>query len=59
MAAFSSFAAFVHMGGHGAFVWSAYGIALTVMIWLVASPWRRHRHLLQELRRRRQRDAEQ
>lgn len=58
MVAFSSFAEFVHMGGHAAFVWSAYGMALTVMIGLVAGPWRRHRQLLQELRRLHQRDTE-
>lgn len=59
MTAFSSFTAFIHMGGHGAFVWSAYGIALTVMIWLVAGPWWRHRQLLRELGGLRQQGTEQ
>lgn len=39
----NSFADFVHMGGYGLFVWSAYGATLAVML---AEPWlaaRRHR----------------
>ncbi|NJN50606.1 MAG: heme exporter protein CcmD [Gammaproteobacteria bacterium] len=28
---FDSFASFVHMGGHGLYVWSAYGIGVIVL----------------------------
>lgn len=30
---FESFEALLAMGGHGSYVWSAYGIAITVLLW--------------------------
>ena len=30
---FESFEAFLAMGGQGAYVWSAYGIAIAVLLW--------------------------
>ncbi|WP_036860677.1 heme exporter protein CcmD [Porticoccus hydrocarbonoclasticus] len=35
---FDSFQHFLQMDGHGAYVWSAYLIAILVMVWLVVSP---------------------
>lgn len=35
---FDSVSAFIHMGGHGTFVWSAYGFALAVFVYNVAAP---------------------
>lgn len=46
------------MGGHGPYVWSAYGISLLVMAWLVFAPLRRQRALLVELRERQGREAQ-
>ena len=49
---FSSFAEFLDMGGYGFNVWSVYGIFVvfvTLNLWL---PLRRHRRILQQLRRR-------
>lgn len=39
------------MGGHGPYVWSAYGVALVVLVWLVAQPLRRHAAILKSVRR--------
>ena len=33
---------FLRMGGQGAYVWSAYGVTLAVLLWNVW--WARHRH---------------
>jgi len=41
-----------NMSGHGAYVWTAYGIVLLVMVLLVREPLRRHRRLLERVRRR-------
>ena len=49
---FDSFGDFLAMGKHALFVWSAYGICLTVLIINVASPlMARRRYLQQEARR--------
>jgi len=45
-----SVAAALTMGGHGPFVWGAYGIALTVIALLLALPLNRKRRLIAELR---------
>lgn len=31
------------MAGHGGYVWTAYGIALVIGLWLVLHPWYRQR----------------
>lgn len=49
---FDNFAEFARMAGHGAFVWSAYAIALVVMAGLVACPLGRHRRLLKAIAQR-------
>ncbi|WP_296259215.1 MULTISPECIES: heme exporter protein CcmD [unclassified Pseudomonas] len=49
---FDSFSDFLAMGKHGLFVWSAYGICLSVLAINVASPLlARRRYLQQEARR--------
>ncbi|MDH0745348.1 heme exporter protein CcmD [Pseudomonas sp. GD03842] len=49
---FDSFSAFLAMGKHGLFVWSAYGICFTVLAINIVSPWlARRRYLQQEARR--------
>jgi heme exporter protein D len=49
---FGSFGEFLTMGKHGLFVWSAYGICLSVLLINVASPiLARRRYLQQEARR--------
>ena len=35
---FDSVAAFVAMGGHGPYIWAAYGVGLFAMTWLVVRP---------------------
>ena len=38
------------MGGHGPYVWSAYGVAALVLVWLVVAPLRRCAALLGSVR---------
>jgi heme exporter protein D len=38
------------MDGHGAFVWSAYGLTIAVVIYLLLAPGRRQRKILRNLR---------
>lgn len=40
------------MGGHGPFVWTAYGISLLVLVGICAAPLLRMRGVLRRLRRR-------
>lgn len=55
---FESFSDFLAMGRHGLFVWSAYGIALLVLIVNVALPvMARRRYLQQEARRLRRENS--
>ncbi len=49
---FENFDAFLAMGGHGPYVWGAYGLSLAIMAWLALAPLRRQRVLLTELRQR-------
>ena len=55
---FESLSAFMHMGGHGAFVWSAYSIALIVFGYNVVAPIRHRTSMLREVRRRLDREAQ-
>ena len=36
------------MGGHGSYVWSAYALALGVVIFIIVGPLRRRRRFLAE-----------
>ena len=42
---------FIHMGGYGAYVWSAYGLTALVLLWNALIPLRRRREVLDRLRR--------
>jgi heme exporter protein D len=53
---FESIQEFIQMGGHGPYVWSAYVISLSVLIWLIVSPLRRKAKLLKDIAREQQRD---
>lgn len=48
---FHGVAEFLAMGGHGPYVWSAYGVALVVLVWLVVQPLRRRAAILKSVRR--------
>lgn len=45
---FDSFAAFLAMGHHGPYVWSAWGLTAAIVLWNVVQPWRQRRRLLRE-----------
>ena len=47
---------FLGMGGHGPYVWSAYGVTLAVMVY---NAWAAYRHQANALARLQQTDAEQ
>ncbi|MCQ4314808.1 heme exporter protein CcmD [Stutzerimonas zhaodongensis] len=54
---FSSFSEFIAMGNHGLYVWTSYGISLTVLVLNVALPlMARRRYLQDEARRMRRED---
>lgn len=46
---FESLGAALAMGGHGPFVWAAYGITLAVLAAMLVLPARRERRLRREL----------
>jgi heme exporter protein D len=56
---FASFAEFLAMGNHGAYVWSAYGISLAVLALNVALPILARRRYLQDEARRLRREKQQ
>ncbi len=53
---FESVNDFIHMGGHGYYVWSAYFISLSALTWLVMSPLIRRRKFIQEMGHQRRRE---
>ncbi len=57
--AFESVTAFVQMGHHGAFVWSAWGISLLCMLVLTWSSIQRRRQFFRQEAARLQRQAVQ
>jgi heme exporter protein D len=48
---FHSFSAFIDMGGHGEFVWSAYGIALVIIVFNFVRPIMLKKRNLAQLRK--------
>lgn len=46
---------FLSMGGYGAYVWTAYGIALAIVVWNLWVPHRARRTALRAARLRRER----
>lgn len=59
MIAFASFAEFLAMGGHGADVWSGYGLCVVLLALNVMLPFLAHRRYLNTLARSRRREASQ
>jgi heme exporter protein D len=47
---FKTIAELVFMNGHGAYVWSAYGIGFAVLLALVWRPLARHAALCEEIK---------
>tara|TARA_R110000787_G_scaffold38998_14_gene97903 strand:- start:5921 stop:6103 length:183 start_codon:yes stop_codon:yes gene_type:complete len=56
---FETMLEFLAMGGHGAYVWSAYAISIVVLIALVVAPLRRRSKFLAANDRRRGQGGEQ
>ena len=54
---FESFSALLHMGGHGQFVWSAYGIAMLVLVYNVVQPIRMRRKIVELNKQRMDREG--
>jgi len=57
MIAFGSFADFLAMRGHGAYVWSAYGLCFALLALNVGLPLLGRRRYLIDLARRRRREV--
>ncbi|MEY2864401.1 MAG: hypothetical protein RLY58_2108 [Pseudomonadota bacterium] len=55
--AFDSFSAFVAMGHHGAYVWSAWGLTLLCVLALIVDARARRRRFIQETAARLRRAA--
>ena len=53
---FNSFADFIAMGGHGLYVWLAYGIALVVIVFNVLSPILHKRQFIADYKRKLKRE---
>lgn len=49
--AFDSFSALIHMGGHGPYVWTCYGVFFALLGILLAWSMRQRRELERRLRR--------
>ena len=56
---FQDFSSFMAMGGHGVFVWSAYGAAFLVIIYNLWAPLMTRKKLVIQLRRQQQLQASQ
>jgi heme exporter protein D len=54
---FDSWQAFFAMGGHAPYVWTAYGLAVLVLVFNVAIAWRAHRRFFDEQWQRQRRMA--
>lgn len=57
MNAFASFRDFLAMDGHGAYVWSSYGIGLALLVWNAAQPILARRRYLKAHARRLRNEA--
>lgn len=49
---------FLHMGGYAAYVWSAYGISLFVLVMNIILPIRREKEMLRGLKKKLQREGQ-
>lgn len=59
---FANFDELIAMGGHGAYVWSAFAVTIAAMLWLAVAPVIKQRVLLNDIQRdslrQRQRDSQ-
>ncbi|WP_421866662.1 heme exporter protein CcmD [Motiliproteus sp.] len=53
---FDSFSDFLAMGGHGFYVWLAYGIAVAIIVYNVVSPLLRKKQFIEQHKRRLKRE---
>jgi len=53
----NSLSEFLHMGGYGQYVWSAYGITFVAMLLALLIPVRQHRGLRKRLKKQLARQA--
>ena len=56
---FSDISSFIAMGGHGTFVWSAYGVAFLVIIYNIMAPVLARKKLAVQLQRQEKIQARQ
>ncbi len=57
--AFKSFSEFLAMGGHGPYIWTAYGVTLLLILYILAAPVLRQRRFVREERQRQLRSGGQ
>ena len=55
---FESFEAFLAMGKHGPYVWTAYGFSLVLLGVELVRAWRRHGQVVQQIRRQQRRESQ-
>ncbi|HCH69661.1 MAG TPA: heme exporter protein CcmD [Colwellia sp.] len=53
---FDSFSAFINMGGYGFYVWLSYGVATALLLILMFSSIRGHKHVIKNIALRKQRE---
>lgn len=55
---FSSFSDFIHMGGHGLYVWISYATALAVILFNILMPMRMRKQFMREQARQQRREEQ-
>lgn len=55
---FSSFSEFIHMGGHGLYVWLSYATALLVILFNILMPMRMRKQFFIEQSRQQRREEQ-
>ncbi|WP_257276005.1 MULTISPECIES: heme exporter protein CcmD [unclassified Endozoicomonas] len=48
---FENLASLIHMGGHGVYVWSAYGMGLLIIVYNIVSPLRFRERIVSQIQR--------
>lgn len=54
---FSNFEEFLHMGGHGLYVWLCYGVGLLIFAICLLSPMLKRKSIYRELRQAQRRES--
>lgn len=55
---FESWSAFFEMGQHGPYVWSAYGVSMTLIVAELIRAWRQQARVKQAIRRQQRRQQQ-